>query len=150
MATKFKEKIKKGKEECKKLQEEITDLNKRLREAESVDKQAYADMQGEIDALTQEKESLVSQLESVKKEQVSLIEHLEQSKNFSFQMDDHSMSNLKHNLSMFDNKMDTLNQERAKIVQCLTNAGINLDEADFESVLEKLQDLLQNYEEDKR
>ena len=107
-------------------------------------------MQGEIDALTQEKESLLAQLESVKKEQVSLIEHLEQSKNFSFQMDDHSMSNLKHNLSMFDNKMDTLNQERAKIVQCLTNAGINLDEADFESVLEKLQDLLQNYEEDKR
>ena len=73
---------------------------------------------------------------------MSLIEHLEQSKNFSFQMEDQSISNLKHNLSMFDTKMDTLTQERAKIISCLTNAGITLDETDFESVLEKLQDLL--------
>ena len=150
MATKFKEKIKKGKEECKRLTEEVAELNKQLKKSEALDQVAYAEMQAEIDALKKDKEDKEQEIIIIKKEQVSLIEHLEQSKNFSFQMEDQSISNLKHNLSIFDNKMDTLTQERAKIITCLTNAGITLDETDFESVLEKLQDLLQNYEEDKR
>ena len=84
MALKFKEKIKKQKEDSKKLQVEVSELKKKLNKSEALDSIAYADMQDEIDSLKAEKLSLIEQMESIKKEQVSLIEHLEQSKNFSF------------------------------------------------------------------
>ena len=150
MAAKFKEKIKKQKEELKTQQDEISDLSKKLKKSEALDEIAFAEMQGEIDTLNSEKLSLQSQLETIKKDQVSLIEHLEQSKNFSFQVEDQSISNIKHNLSIFDTKFDTLTQERVKILSCLKNAGIEIEDLDFEKVIEKLQEILQNYEEDKR
>ena len=84
MATKFKEKIKKGKEECRKLTEEVAELNKQLKKSEALDQVAYAEMQAEIDALKKDKQDKEQEMINIKKEQVSLIEHLEQSKNFSF------------------------------------------------------------------
>jgi hypothetical protein len=60
------------------------------------------------------------------------------------------MSQLKHNLSLFDTKVDTMNQERTKLLSCLRSAGIDPSDLDFDGVIEKLQDILQNYEEDKR
>jgi len=118
-----------------------------------------------------ERDQLKLEVERLRGEQLSVIEHLEASKDFSVVFDRNSslggrdesvLSNIKKlelNLSNLDNKVDSMTQEKQaviqKILECLKNSGMEgIDASEefksFEHVLEKLQELLQNYDEDRR
>lgn len=118
-----------------------------------------------------ERDQLKLEVERLRGEQLSVIEHLEASKDFSVVFDRNSslggrdesvLSNIKKlelNLSNLDNKVDSMTQEKQaviqKILECLKNSGMEGIAASeefksFEHVLEKLQELLQNYDEDRR
>lgn len=113
-------------------------------------------------------------MEEVVRDQFSMIEQFETSKILSFQIEkqDESVMNLSNirkqlemNLSNVDSRLGGLEKDREqllrKILQCLKNAGIDgigdvdemlaaPDDGMLEDALLKLEELLQNYLEDKR
>lgn len=113
-------------------------------------------------------------MDEVVRDQFSMIEQFETSKILSFQIEnrDESMINLSNirkqlemNLSTIDSRLGGVERDREQllrnILQCLKNAGIEgVDDVDqilassddgmLEDTLQKLEELLQNYLEDKR
>lgn len=91
---------------------------------------------------------------------------MEHSKEFSMYFDasvreDSVLTSLKKmelNMSQVDQRIGSLTQERdqviSEIVRCLKEAGVedieDIDQTNFEGVLDKLKQLLQNYDEDRR
>ena len=174
LANQFKEKLKKVKDENKKLKEESKRLKEELVEANiasTAPPLQKSDPEEDLVAVKAERDQLKSELERLQGERLSIIEHLEASKEFSVFLDRNSalggrdesvLSNIKQlglNLSNFDSKIDFMTQEKEtvilKILECLKNSGMEgIDYSDefksFEKVLEKLQELLQNYDEDRR